>query len=177
MNNFQIELELRAPNLNDGNAVSELISQCPPLDTNSRYCNLLQCSHFSSTSVTAFKRGDLVGYISGYLIPEQPDCLFIWQVAVGKEARGLGLATRMLKHILARPHCTDVSYLETSITEANQGSWALFEGLASKLDAKINTSVMFEKEQHFQGQNDTESLVRIGPFSQSKQSTRRIAVA
>ena len=177
MNNFKIELELRAPIAKDGHAVSELIAQCPPLDTNSMYCNLLQCTHFSSTSVAAFKQGELVGFISGYLTPEQPECLFIWQVAVGEYARGLGLATHMLKHILARPHCRNASYVETSITETNQGSWALFKGLARKFDTKIDTSVMFDKEHHFQGKNDTESLVRIGPLSRSMQNARRIAFA
>lgn len=177
MKKFKIELELRAPLPEDAHAVSQLIQQCPPLDTNSVYCNLLQCSHFSNTSVAAFKRGELVGFISGYFIPERPESLFIWQVAVGEPARGLGLATRMLKHILSRPHCKGVTYLETSITKANQGSWALFEGLASKLETEVNTSVMFDKELHFQGEHDTESLVRIGPLSKSKQSTRRIALA
>ncbi|OUS31008.1 diaminobutyrate acetyltransferase [Gammaproteobacteria bacterium 45_16_T64] len=177
MKDFQIELELRAPRASDGHAVSELIAQCPPLDTNSTYCNLLQCTHFSSTSVAAFKRGELVGFISGYLTPENPENLFIWQVAVGEQARGLGLATRMLKHILARPHCIEVSHMETSITKTNEASWALFEGVARKFDAEINTSIMFDKEQHFQGHHDTETLVRIGPLSQSKQSARPIAVA
>ena len=180
MKNFQIELELRAPRASDGFAVSELIAHCPPLDTNSKYCNLLQCTHFSSTSVAAFKRGELVGFISGYINPENPECLFIWQVAVGEKARGLGLATRMLKHILARSYCRDVSYMETSITETNEGSWALFKGVARKFDAEINTTVMFDKEHHFQGHHDTESLVRIGPFAQIKQvkkSVRPVAVA
>ncbi len=175
MKKFQIELELRAPRAEDGYAVSELIAQCPPLDTNSEYCNLLQCTHFSGTSVAAFKRGELVGFISGYLTPENPKNLFIWQVAVGEQARGVGLATRMLKHILARPYCSDVSYMETSITKENEGSWALFEGVARKLDTDLNTSIMFDKERHFQGLHDTESLVRIGPLSDVK-STRPIEV-
>jgi L-2,4-diaminobutyric acid acetyltransferase len=172
MKTFQIELELRAPLPKDGHSVYQLVNQCPPLDTNSMYCNLLQCSHFASTSVAAFNRGALVGFISGYLTPENPECLFIWQVAVGEEARGLGLATRMLKHILARPHCKTVSYLETSITSTNQGSWALFEGLASKLETDINASLMFDEHHHFQGEHDTESLVRIGPLSQNTNGVR-----
>lgn len=177
MKTFQIELELRAPISEDGPAVTNLISQCPPLDTNSAYCNLLQCSHFSSTSVAAFKQGELVGFISGYITPDNPECLFIWQVAVGEQARGVGLATRMLNHILARPQCKDVTFLETTITKTNQGSWALFEGLADKLDTEISASVMFEKDLHFVGEHDTESLVRIGPLSLCKQSARRVALA
>jgi len=128
------------------------------------YCNLLQCSHFAGTSIAAVCQGELVGFISGYLIPDRPDTLFIWQVAVGEKARGQGLATRMLQNIRLQAQCSNVSYLETTITASNQASWALFQGLANKLKAELNTSVMFDREQHFANEHDTEMLVRIGPI-------------
>lgn len=155
---------LRVPQATEGRAVHRLVDQCPPLDANSLYCNLLQTSHFASTSVAAELDGQLVGFISGYLIPERPDTLFVWQVLVGEEGRGRGLATQMLKHILERPACARVHFLETTITEANEASWALFRGLARKLDAHVAESVMFDCHQHFGGDHDTEMLVRIGPF-------------
>jgi L-2,4-diaminobutyric acid acetyltransferase len=158
-------LELRSPSLEDGMAVFRLVKNCPPLDTNSSYCNLLQCSHFSSTSVAAEIDGEIVGFISGYALPERPNTLFIWQVAVGEQARGAGLASRMLKHILARPHCTDITYLETTITEDNQASWALFKSLAKALPADFSSSEWMDKDAHFAGQHDSEALVRIGPFN------------
>lgn len=158
------EIVLRAPVSTDGADVYALIKRCPPLDTNSMYCNLLQCSHFASTSVAAIANNELVGFISGYLIPERPDTLFIWQVAVADTARGQGLAGRMVRHILARPHCQQVSQIETSITEANKASWALFTSLAKQLKAPLNTSVLFDKAEHFNGAHDTESLVCIGPI-------------
>lgn len=157
-------INLRAPAAEDGAAVYELIAQCPPLDTNSMYCNLLQCTHFSATSVAAELNDDIVGFISGYIQPDQPDTLFIWQVAVGEKARGQGLAGRMLKDILARTACDEVKFIETTITPDNRASWALFESLAKKLDAELNHSVMFDRQQHFAGQHETEMLVRIGPI-------------
>ena len=39
-----------------------------------------------------------------------------------------------------------------------------FRRLARKLDAPLNERVMFDKEQHFAGQHETEMLVHIGPF-------------
>lgn len=158
-------IELRLPSLEDGMAVFRLVENCPPLDTNSSYCNLLQCSHFSSTSVAAELDGEIVGFISGYALPERPDTLFVWQVAVGEQARGIGLASRMLKHILARPHCAHIAYLETSITEDNQASWALFKSLAKTLPADFQSSEWMDKDTHFAGQHDSEALVRIGPFA------------
>ncbi|MDH5613014.1 MAG: diaminobutyrate acetyltransferase [Gammaproteobacteria bacterium] len=159
------QIELRPPSATDGAAVSRLISHCPPLDTNSMYCNLLQCTHFSSTSVAAIENDKLVGFISCHVIPERKNTLFIWQVAVCDKARGQGLASRMLKHILDRSLCEEVNYLETTITESNQASWSLFKSLAKKLNSELNTSVMFDCDKHFSGEHDTELLARIGPFN------------
>jgi L-2,4-diaminobutyric acid acetyltransferase len=157
------EIALRSPRAEDGAAVYQLIANCPPLDTNSMYCNLLQCAHFSATSVAAEADGEIVGFISGYIQPDKPDTLFIWQVAVGEKARGQGLAGRMLKEILARPACEAVRFIETTITPDNQASWALFESLTKKLNTELNRSVMFDRQQHFAGQHETEMLARIGP--------------
>lgn len=161
------EALLRRPVSEDGADVHRLISRCPPLDENSIYCNLLQVSHFADTSVAAEVDGELAGFVSGYLIPERPDTLFIWQVAVAEAGRGQGLAGRMIREILRRPACAQVRYLETTITPDNEASWALFRGLARKLDTQCAESVMFDRERHFRGRHDSEMLLRIGPFSES----------
>ena len=164
LHNNAIETTLRQPIAEDGAAVHKLISECPPLDTNSMYCNLLQCAHFSATSVAAEMNGELVGFISGYIEPEQAETLFIWQVAVGEKARGQGLASQMLEDILQRSTCSNVRFIETTITPDNRASWALFEKLAKKHDTSLTHDVMFDKNSHFSGQHETEMLVRIGPF-------------
>lgn len=163
-----IQIELHSPSATDGASVFRLIGQCPPLDTNSMYCNLLQCTHFAETSVAAVQKIDpndeLLGFISGYLIPERNNTLFIWQVAVSEQARGMGLAGMMLKHILNRPQCSHVNYLETTITRTNQASWALFENLSKKLNTRLEKSTMFDRNKHFAAEHDTELLARLGPF-------------
>ncbi len=167
-----LAVKLRSPLPADGAKVFKLVAASPPLDPNSIYCNLLQCSHFSSTSVAAVNNSEeLIGFISGYRIPERPETLFIWQVAVASQGRGQGLATRMLNDILQRQR-GEVTALETTITESNQASWSLFKGMAKKLSAPLNTTVMFDRKQHFHGAHETEMLVRIGPFSiPEKQAT------
>jgi len=164
----QSQAVLRPPTPNDGASVFRLIGRCPPLDTNSIYCNLLQCTHFAGTSVTALQTFDtheeMVGFISAYLEPEREDTLFVWQVAVDERARGTGLAGSMLKHILDRPQCRHVRYLETTITESNHASWGVFNSLAKKLDTMLDKSVMFDRDKHLAGEHDTEFLARIGPF-------------
>ncbi|WP_027709526.1 diaminobutyrate acetyltransferase [Zooshikella ganghwensis] len=159
------KVKLRLPRPSDGFVVSELISQCPPLDTNSTYCNLLQCTHFAGTSVVAELRGKIVGFISGYVIPDRPNCLFIWQVAVAEQARGIGLALRMLRDILARNQNSQIVTVETTITASNLASWALFERLAQELKAPFNKSIFFDSSKHFAGNHESELLMKIGPFN------------
>src|SRR5690554_7602315 len=50
-------ISLRKPTVTDGSAVHALIARCAPLDTNSMYCNLLQCFHFAGTAVVAEMNG------------------------------------------------------------------------------------------------------------------------
>lgn len=161
---MNIEAILRAPLAEDGVAVNQLVERCTPLDPNSLYCNLLQCSHFSSTSVAAFLKGELVGFISGYCVPERANTLFIWQVAVDESARGLGLAGKMVANLLERESCQSVDFIETTITEENQASWRLFEGVAKRLNAELQRSIMFDKVAHLNDEHASEVLVKIGPF-------------
>lgn len=153
------------PDATHGFEISELVKRCPPLDINSTYCNLIQCEHFSQTCTTAINdRGDVIGFVSGYLIPERPYTIFIWQVAVEPVHRGKGLATEMLMDILRREHCRGVSFIETSITLPNRPSWTLFKKLADALHAPTETNILFDQRTHFNGQHETEMLMRIGPF-------------
>ena len=158
------KISYRRPMLEDGWSIFELIKACPPLDVNSAYCYLLQCEHHAETSVVAELNGEVVGFISGYLIPQRPDTLFIWQVAVGDKARGRGTGTRMLQEIAERDSCASASYIETTITDDNAASWALFSKVADVYAAPLQRAPLFEQSRHFAGQHDTEYLVRFGPL-------------
>jgi len=159
------DVVLRPPRPADGPEVHALISRCNPLDENSLYCNLLQTTHFASTSVAAEgEEGGLVGFISGYLLPARDDTLFVWQVAVGEEARGLGLGKRMLRSILQRPVMREVRYLNTTVTPDNEASWRLFRSFARAVEAPLQSRVLFDCETHFGGSHDDEILIEIGSF-------------
>jgi L-2,4-diaminobutyric acid acetyltransferase len=158
-------LLLRKPRPGDGARVWQLVADCPPLDRNSMYCNLLQCSDFADTCVLAELRGRLVGWVSGYRPPDDPGTLFVWQVAVHEDARGMGLAKKMLCDLLERDDCDDVGYLKTTITPENDASRALFQSFAEKYRAPLRESSGFDAEKHFRGRHDSERLITIGPFS------------
>jgi len=168
--------QLRRPCAQDGPAVTALIAACPPLDPNSAYCNLLQCSHFAGTAIVAERDGEMVGWISGYRLPADPTRLFIWQVAVAGTARGTGLAGRMLDGLLDRPETEGVTHLVTTITRSNGASWAMFRSWARKRPAPLAESELFEKDRHFSGRHPTEWQVEIGPLERSRaQRTRQTA--
>lgn len=158
------ELTLRMPRAEDGPAVTQLIADCPPLDPNSAYCNLLQCTHFAATSVLAERGGGLAGWISAYRPPDARHELFVWQVAVHESARGCGLGGRMLDALLARPACREVTTLTTTVTASNAASWAMFSAFARRHAAPVARHPLFERTTHFGGSHDTEHLVSIGPL-------------
>lgn len=158
------DILLRVPDAEDGPALFDLIAACPPLDRNSRYCNLLQVTHFAETAVVAELDGDVVGAITGYLKPQDPTTLFIWQVAVHERARGRRLATRMMEAIADREVCRQVRFLETTIEPDNAASWKAFEKFAEARNAPSDQSLLFSRERHFAGTHGDEVLLRIGPF-------------
>lgn len=154
-------IHFKPPCAEDGLPVHNLIAACPPLDTNSCYANLLQCTHFSETCVCAELNGELVGWVSAYLQPQARDCLFVWQIAVGEQARGRGLGVQLLNELLSRPACQHIRRIETTITAENSASWALFEKLAEAHGATLTRSELFDSNTHFGGEHDSELLCTI----------------
>lgn len=156
------EITYRLPNASDGAEVWHLVRSCKPLDENSLYCNLLQCDHFAGTSIIAERRdGEIVGWISGYLIPDEPQTLFIWQVAVAPSAQGRGIAGKMLSKLVERDICSNVSALKTTITDDNGASWALFSSFAKMQGGALKREAYFEQDTHFGGAHATEHMVTI----------------
>ncbi|MDF2373332.1 MAG: diaminobutyrate acetyltransferase [Rhizobiaceae bacterium] len=158
------KLALRSPNAEDGADIWQLIRSCGPLDDNSMYCNLLQCDHFAETCVVAEIDSNIVGWISAYILPSDPETLFVWQVAVAEKARGMGVAKKMLLDLVSRQCCDDVTRLKTTITKKNDASWALFRAFADRMDAPLEHDAHFIRDDHFGGNHDTEYMVTVGAF-------------
>jgi L-2,4-diaminobutyric acid acetyltransferase len=154
------KVTLRKPAPTDGAAIWELVRACRPLDENSMYANLIQADHFRDTCVLAELDGEIVGWISGHMIPNQ-DAFFVWQVAVGPKARGMGLGKRMLLELLSRDEVSDAAVLKTTITKDNDASWALFRSFARTIGGDLTDEPHYEKDAHFDGAHDTEHMVSI----------------
>src|SRR5690625_6912899 len=75
----------------------------------------MYCEIFAETSIVAERDGETVGFISGFIHPDTPNTLFIWQVAVNQSERGQGLGTKMLFQLLNRDYREPVQYLEATV--------------------------------------------------------------
>lgn len=159
------EVTYRQPTAKDGFAVWQTVGRCPPLDQNALYCYSLQCSDFSDTCIVAEAEGDTIGWVSAYLPPKDPASLFVWQVAVVPEARGLRLARSMIGRLLQRPSCKNVRNITATVTPNNKPSWALFNSIAASLNAPLSKQLRFDEEGHFKGRQESEYMVTIGPFA------------
>jgi L-2,4-diaminobutyric acid acetyltransferase len=160
-------IRLRSPRPEDGSAVSRLIAECPPLDLNSRYCNLLQCDHFAETCVVAEAGDRLAGWISAYRPPSAPADVFVWQVAAHPDFRGQGLGGRMLSELVSRPAVRGASRLIATVTETNLASLSMFAGFARRGGMRLSRAPKYERDRHFEGRHDTEWQISIGPLAAS----------
>jgi len=163
-----VAAHFRTPRAEDGPAVTALIANSPPLDSNSAYCNLLQCTHFADSCIVAENEGKIVGWISGYRLPADTSRYFLWQVAIDASARGQGLAGKMLDDLLARPNMEGVTHLITTVTRDNEASWGLFRAFARRRDAQLKETLLFDSEKHFAGKHASEWQAEIGPLSGSR---------
>lgn len=154
----------RKPSRGEGKFLHALVGDCPPLDVNSAYAYMILCAHFADTCVVAEEQGRQVGFVSAYRKPADPDVLFVWQVAVHPRVRGRGVGSRLLLELLARPSCSSVTAIETTVGPDNRASWALFQSLAEKLGAATSREMFFREEDFGEPGHEAELLLRIGSF-------------
>src|SRR5699024_5689529 len=110
-----------------------IVEESKVLDVNSSYSYLLWSKFFSKTSIIATYEDKVIGFVSGFLQPDSPDTLFVWQVAVDSDFRGYGLATTLIQQLIDQvDEKKDVQYLEATVTPSNIPSSKLFQGLAKK---------------------------------------------
>ncbi|MFD0918819.1 diaminobutyrate acetyltransferase [Saccharopolyspora rosea] len=157
-------MEIDTPVVADGPALHRITVDSGVLDVNSSYAYLLWCRDFAQTSAVARIDGAVVGFVTGYIRPDAPDVLVVWQIAVDASQRGGGVAGRLLGHLVDRVLPRGVRYLETTITPDNSASIALFTAFARRRETEIERSELFTADL-FPDAHLGEDLYRIGPFS------------
>lgn len=157
--------KLEAPNLDDAPRLWEIARDSGVLDVNSPYTYALWCRDFAQTSVVARGGdGDVFGFITGYVRPEDPGTLFVWQVAVDAERRGLGLAGRMLGYLGDQLPDFGCDHVEATVTPDNIASTKMFESFARSRGARLERHELFGEDAFpDEVEHDPEVLFRIGP--------------
>ncbi|MGW2047559.1 diaminobutyrate acetyltransferase [Streptomyces sp. NPDC001858] len=162
------DLIIDRPTIADGAALWRIAKESGTLDLNSSYSYLLWCRDFAATTAVArTEAGEPVGFVTGYVRPEDPRTLLIWQVAVAAAHRGRGLAAALLDGLTARLVADRplVTVVETTITPGNTASERLFASYAARHDAPVSREVLFGEELFPDGPHDPEVMYRIGPLS------------
>src|SRR5699024_232781 len=155
----------REPTDSDGKEKYRIVEETTVLDVHSSYSYLLSSKFFSKTSIISTCDDKVMGFVSGFLQPDSPDTLFVWQVAVDSDFRGYGLATTLIQQLIDQvDEKKDVQYLEATVTPSNIPSSKLFQGLAKKNDTDCSIFECF-KEEHFPDpDHEAEMTYRIGPL-------------
>ena len=152
---------LRSPTIADGGAMWRVAKDSRTLDLNTSYAYLLWARDFAATSVVTERDGEVVGFVSGYIRPDAPHTLMVWQVAVNQAFRGQKLAATMLDELAAR---LDSDFVETTITDDNAASMRLFSSFAERRNVPLERDPLFTRSMYPDG-HDTEFLFRIGPLN------------
>lgn len=108
--------------------------------------------------------GTVSGFITGYVRPDDPRTLFVWQVAVDAACRGRGLAGRMLGHLGGLLPDLGCGYVEATVTPDNIASSRLFESFARSHGARLERRELFGQDVFpDEVDHEPEVLYRIGP--------------
>lgn len=143
-----------------------IVKESNVLDVNSSYSYLMWGKFFHNTSMIAeCKDGHVVAFVSGFLLPERNDTLFIWQIGVEEKQRGKGLATKLIIELLRHVRKNkNVRYLEATVTPSNVPSSKLFKGIAKRLATDCVIKECFSEDLFPDGTHERELSYRIGPF-------------
>ncbi|WP_374983633.1 diaminobutyrate acetyltransferase [Streptomyces fradiae] len=157
---------IESPRVEDGAAIWRIARDSRVLDLNSSYSYLLWCRDFAATSLVA--RGDdgePIAFVTGYLRPDRPGTLVVWQVAVDHAHRGRGLAAALLDELTARLADRGVHTVETTVTPDNTASDRLFTSFAERRGASLEREVLFDGPLFPEATHEPEVLYRIQPVT------------
>jgi len=157
-------IRLRSPDATEGGAIWAVARDTGTLDLNSSYLYMLLARDFADTCVVAEQDDQLVGFVTGYRRPRQPEVLFLWQIGIHPDFQGKGLGKRLVGAFLRQPGADRASVLETTVSPDNASSRALFESIARDLGTGCHVKPCFAAEDFPEAGHEAEDLFTIGPF-------------
>lgn len=130
------EISIKKPKPSDGKDLWVIAKQTGVLDLNSSYSYNLIATHFSETSAVTLLDDKPAGFLSAYIIPDDPKALSIWQIGVVPQYHGKGIGFSMIKNVL----CQNVTLAKTTITPSNTPSKKLFQKVSRYLQTQLRTN-------------------------------------
>ncbi|MFD5893385.1 MULTISPECIES: diaminobutyrate acetyltransferase [unclassified Streptomyces] len=180
---FTRSFRIDAPRVEDGAAIWRIARDSEVLDLNSSYSYLLWCRDFAATSVVARDTrtdapsdtdtgsvsgsdGAPIAFVTGYIRPERPEALVVWQVAVDRAHRGKGLAGTLLDALTRRVTKEQgITSVETTVTPDNIASDRMFHAYSERHGATLEREVLFDGGLFPDEGHQPEVLYRIGPLT------------
>lgn len=139
----QSPVVFRHPQIADGARIHRIAADSKVLDTNTPYAYVLWCHDFAQTSIVADIDGATVGFVTGYLRPDEPGVVMVWQVAVDAAARGAGIAAGLLHSLLDAVAPAGAHTLQTTISPDNKASQRLFASVATDRGMTFSRASLF----------------------------------
>lgn len=162
------EITYRQPSLEDGADLWRLVDESGNLDRDSGYAYVMVARNFSATTVVAEHKGNVVGMLTAYPLPQDTRRLFVWQVTVLDSYKRQGIATDMLYHLLQRDEVAGVRWVEATIVPGNTPAEGLFRKLAEGLDCPIRETEAYADELFPDAERKIERLYVVGPIPYEK---------
>ncbi|MEU7033771.1 diaminobutyrate acetyltransferase [Streptomyces sp. NPDC046237] len=154
----------RAPVPEDGPAVWKLVENTPGLDSNSLYYYTLWFRDFTDGSLVATVDDELVGFLTGYRRPDEPDTYFVWQTAVNPRHGIPFLGVKLFQAAADRQVADGARYVEATVSAENKAIIMVLKQFAKKHSAPVETRVLFPSSLFADSHHD-EVLYRIGPLT------------
>lgn len=149
----------------EGALLWQLARDAKGVDLNSPYAYMMTCRNFAATTAVVEVFGTPAGFVTAHRLPQRPHVLFVWQIAVLPEFRGLGIAKRLLEGLVEQPACAGVRKLEATVTPSNRASKALFARFAKERGASLDIAEGFGKDDFpADKQCEAERLISIEPI-------------
>lgn len=156
-------IRIRRAEVTDAVAAHDIVITSGALEPNSGYAYALAFREFGDTCRVAVRDGEVVGFVLGFVPPTRTETVFVWQIGVREDARGMGVGQALLE-ALTSDRAEPFAYLEATVTPSNTTSRALFAGFAKRRGAALVTKPCFDSN-HFPGStHESEPLLRIGPL-------------
>jgi L-2,4-diaminobutyric acid acetyltransferase len=107
---------------------------------------------------------ELVGFLTGYRRPDEPDTYFVWQTAVNPRHGIPFLGVKLFQAAADEQVAKGARYVEATVSAENKAIIMVLKQFAKKHSAQVETRLLFPADLFADSHHD-EVLYRIGPLT------------